>query len=166
LGSRLRVLACVAEMLPPLVGGVFMLAAFAKAVRPDAATEALIWVVGSSLAMPALVGLIAFEGVLGVMLAFSIARRLAASVAAATLLIFSGFLVLKNSFGPEGDCGCGTAFIFGDSVTTSLSFNLARNGLLLAALLPTLLPVIWTALPVSSAAGRGFRHGAQAPARE
>jgi|GEM_PF-3918598 len=134
---RSKLLAHVTVALPPLVGAVFMLAAFAKVIRPDATLDALAWSVGSSLAMPGLVALIAFEAVVGLLLICSLAPRVAAPVAAAALLVFSIFLILKHLFGPVGACGCGTEFIFGNSMASSLTFNLVRNGLLLAFLVPT-----------------------------
>jgi uncharacterized membrane protein YphA (DoxX/SURF4 family) len=133
---RSNLAAHVAVALPPLVGAVFMLAAFAKLIRPEATLDALAWSVGSPLAMPLLVMLIAFEAVVGLLLICSFATRVAAPVAAAALLVFSVFLVLKHLFGPAGACGCGTEFILGDSMASSLTFNLVRNGLLIVFLLP------------------------------
>jgi len=137
LAPRSPLLAHVSAALLPLVGGIFMLAAFAKWMHPDATIEALVWAVGPTLAHPSLMCLIVFEGVVGVMLIFSFMTRFAALAAISALLVFSVFLVAKNEFGPPGDCGCGITFIFGDSVTTSLPFNLARNTILIIALLPS-----------------------------
>jgi len=139
---RSPLLAHVSAALLPLVGGVFMLAAFAKWMHPDATIEALVWAVGPALALPTLVCLIVFEAAVGVMLTFSFMTRFAAPAAISALIVFSVFLVAKNEFGPPGDCGCGTAFIFGDSVTTSLLFNLARNTILIIALLPSVASTI------------------------
>lgn len=118
-----------------LLGGVFLVAGFAKAFDSDDTLRAIeatsnvpisaTWLTG---------GLIAFEAGLGASLIFAHRSIIPLALIGATLIAFSGWLVYTDRMLPSLACGCFGASGFFDRELT-LGESLARNGLLLFAAL-------------------------------
>ena len=115
---------------------VFILSGYVKAIDPIGTQYKIqdyLKALGMADAVPDWVtlgtsaGLSALEFVLGVMLFFGIARRIATRVAVVFMAVMTPFTLWLFIADPISDCGC-----FGDAVTLTNGETLAKNILLLA----------------------------------
>ena len=119
----------VAGTAAALVGLVLLAAAVAKARDGARFRSALAALLPARAVGPAHWGVVALEAALGLLLLSGAVPALAGALAAATLLVFSGALVVLAARG-EPDCGC-----FGAAPQGAPRRGLVRNGALVAAAL-------------------------------
>lgn len=144
--ARRRILPTLASLARVAVGVVLLVAAGAKLSDVDAeggtfshgvplfaSTIAAHHVLPNTLAMPAAWVVLILETVIGLWLLSHRQVRSAALAAVLLMLIFSTYLVLARIKSGNATCGC-----FGRVTRHDLMFSLARNGILVAMILPSL----------------------------
>lgn len=138
--SRSKVLTMLLRLL---VSATFILSGFVKVADPMGMTHKLhayVVAVGISLSDESLllqvaaVGLGTLEFVIGVYLLLGIRQKIATSLAAIFMTIFTGLTVWIYLCNPVPDCGC-----FGEAITLTNGQTLAKNIILLVSVLYLLL---------------------------
>lgn len=116
----------------PVVGLVFLAAAYTKALDPRETTYAMEHLL-STAGVPAEAGvraLILGEIILGAMLIAGVARRVTLGAAALTLAAFSGWIIYLIATGSSISCGCGLGATWLEPGQARWA-ALARNGALI-----------------------------------
>ena len=121
---RRAVIGTVAEIV---LGGVFVVAATAKLLASQDAVRLVEflgpkWVEAQSV----LIGVVAFEWALGLLLISGLLRSLVVPTAVVLLSAFSGLLAYAGIRGYDGSCGC---FAIGESVQTAAIRNVFLIGI-------------------------------------
>jgi len=121
---RCAVIGTISEVV---LGGVFVTAATAKLITSQD-TLRLIEFLGPGWveAQTVLIGLVAFEWILGLLLISGVVRSVMVPASVALLAAFSGLLVYAEFRGYEGSCGC---FALGESVQTAAIRNVFLIGI-------------------------------------
>jgi len=135
LDSARRVLV---RYVPPILGGVWIAAAWAKIVSPDesiAAIRAALTDFGPGVPVEprwVLMGVIATELTLGFGLIFAITPRILLMGSAAVLVVLAAWLAFLAARNPHTPCGCGLKLGWWESGGTATA-ALIRNLVLLGA---------------------------------